>query len=63
MAGAGREVGPERLDEVAGMVREFTAETCEEFKRKLKHSKKPLSPAARAFVRDYDDKIARAANR
>ena len=63
MAGAGREVAPERLDEVAVMVREFTAETYEELKRKLKHSKKPLTPAARAFLRDYDKKLARAAKK
>ena len=63
MVGAGREIDPERLDEVFDMVHEFAAETYEELKRKLKKGKQPLSPAARAFVRDYDKKFARAAKK
>ena len=61
--GAEMEVAPERLDEIASTLNEFAADTYEELKRKLKQSKQPLSPAARAFVRDYDKKLARAAKK
>ncbi len=62
-AGAGKEVAPERLDEVAETLHEFAAATYDELKRKLKQSKQPLSTAARAFMRDYDKKLARAAKK
>lgn len=60
MADADGDTGPEELDELTNIVREFAAATYLELKHKIKRLNKPLSPVARDFIRKYDKRLVRA---
>ena len=58
-----RDLDPVNLFELTETLADLEADTYEELKRKLKHTKEPIPPFVRPYLREYEKRLLRARKR